>query len=162
MAQQSEHTKRSDPTFTSPSSQRHSDVKSRPYPKSSLCIERSLLQCTKSIVSTATKLLELLHMDLMGSRVGESIERKKFIYVEAICTICLYLEQLPVGTLINPYGIKRRMTDQIKYRVIHPTGGTCSKRGFGHVPSVGWIPLYLTCLREDHSIRKHPTSHLED
>ena len=119
LAQQSKHTKRSDPTFTSPSSQRHSDLKSRFGQMSSLYIECSLPPCTKSRPSTATKQLELLHMDLMGSSVGESIEKKNIIYVETIRTVCLYLEQLPVRTLINPYGIKRRMVVQIRYRGIH-------------------------------------------
>ena len=66
-------------------------------------------------------------MDLMGSKVGESIERKRFNYAKAIHIICLYLKQLPVRTLINPIVIRRRMTIQIRYRGI-PTRRTCLEK----------------------------------
>ena len=95
---------------------------------SSLCIEHSILPCTKSKINTLTRLLELLHMDLMGSKVGKSIERTKFIYAEAMRMICLYLEQLPIRTLINPYEIKRRIIVQIRYRGIHPIRETCPEK----------------------------------
>ena len=75
LIQYSEHTRRSDCTITRPSSQKNSDMKARHDQMSSLCMEYSLPSCPKSQLSIATKLLELLHMDLMGSKLGESIER---------------------------------------------------------------------------------------
>ena len=91
LIQQFEHTKRSDCTIIGPSSQKHSDMKATPDQMSSLCMERSLPSCTNSQLSIVTRLLELLYIDLMGSRVEESIERKRFIYAQAIRTVCLYL-----------------------------------------------------------------------
>ena len=38
------------------------------------------------------------------------------------------LKQLPIQTLINLYGIKRRMTVSIRYREIYPIGGTCPEK----------------------------------
>ena len=91
LIQQFEHTKRSDCTIIGPPSQKHSDMKETLDQMSSLYMESSLPSCTKSQLSIATRLLELLYINLMGSKVGESIERKRFIYAQAIRTVCLYL-----------------------------------------------------------------------
>ena len=128
LVQQSKHARRSDTTTTGPSSQIHSYLKPRPDQMSSLYTERTLPSSTKSQLSTMTRLLELLHMDLMGFRIGENIERKRFIYEEAIRTVYLYIEHLLVRTLINRYVTKRRMIVQIRYKRIHPTRRTCPKK----------------------------------
>ena len=91
LIQQFEHTKRSDCTIIGPSSQKHPDMKATLDQMSSLYMESCLPSCTKSQLSIATKLLELLYINLMGSKVGKSIERKRFIYAQAIRTVCLYL-----------------------------------------------------------------------
>ena len=89
LAPHSEHTRRSDPTITEPSNQRHPDLIAKPDQLSNLCIEYSLPPCIKSKLSTTTKVLELLHKDLMGSRLRESIEKKRFICVDAIHSLSL-------------------------------------------------------------------------
>ena len=63
---------------------------------------------SKSQLTSTTRVLELLHMDLMGKIHLENIVGKRYIYAEVINMTCYILNRVYLrrGTLITPYEIK--------------------------------------------------------
>ena len=54
-------------------------------------------------------------MDIIGTRVIESVDKKRFIYVEVVRIVCLYLEKVQrVRTLKTLYVIKKGMSIQMR------------------------------------------------
>ena len=83
--------------------------------------EQTLPCCTKVQFNTATSVLKVVHMDLTSIKGGESLNKKRYIYLEVVRTACLYLEQSyqHARTLITPYVIRKRILILIRNRKIH-------------------------------------------
>ena len=78
--------------------------------------EHILPSFTKSQLNMTTSVLKLLHMDLIDTRVSESIDRKRFIYAKVVHTICLYLghSYQRDRTLKTPYVIRKGVSIQVR------------------------------------------------
>ena len=67
-----------------------------------------------------TRVLELLHMDLMGHMQLENIARKRYIHIKIINTTCYILNRvyLQHGTLKSPYEIWKGKQPYLKHFMI--------------------------------------------